>query len=385
MNICMVSRDFLPNIGGIASHVYELSKALVRLGHNVHVLQPGYGTKHSVKLEVLDGIKVHRLFSSGRVRGWRFIVLLRRTRQYWKELLLRERIDILHWHVMISGSFETKVMIAAIPKIFTNHSSGYLEMVEKVWGRWYLRWLLRHAGRVIAPSEELAAKSSWTGYPAHQVYYIPNGVDCDKFRPNLDGVQARADLNIDKDSLFILCPRRLQPKNGVIYMVEAMPYIKDSVENNTKLVIAGGNYHEERLRIEDRITRNGTKLDIIFLGNVPNEHMPTLYAAADIVVLPSLMEAVSISGLEALASGKPLVGTRVGGLPAIIDDGVTGLLVPPRDSRALANAIVSLNNDPDKRHRMGASGRAKVEHEFIWTVIANRTLEVYQTVLKGKE
>lgn len=379
----MISRDFLPNVGGIAAHVYELSRALVQQGHHVHVVKTGYGKSPTVTVENLDGIQVHRLFSPGRIRRWRFITLLRQVRRYVRDLLGGEQIDILHWHVLISGSYESRFLDAAVPSVFSNHSSVYLEMVEKPWTRLYLRWLLAHADYIIAPSEELAEKTSRIGYPSNRVEYIPNGVDIQKYTPAVDGAKVRADLGLSRDAILVLCPRRLAPKNGVIYLVQAFPAVKRALSIQVKLLIAGGGFPRERKRIQKQIASDGTMNDIALLGNVHNDRMPALYAAADIVVLPSLIEAVSIAGLEAMSTGKPLVGTNVGGIPVIIEEGVTGHLVPPRDPHALAAAVLALSKNPDKRRRMGEAGRQKVEREFRWDIIAQRTVNIYKRVLQG--
>jgi glycosyltransferase involved in cell wall biosynthesis len=112
--------------------------------------------------------------------------------------------------------------------------------------------------------------------------------------------------------------------------------------------------------------------------------MPDLYRAADLSVLPSLAEATSIAGLEAMATGLPLVGTDVGGIPIIIEDKATGLIVSPRDPNAMAKALGQLIADADVRRRMGAAARAKVQREFTWPVIVEKTVEVYRAVLAAR-
>ena len=129
------------------------------------------------------------------------------------------------------------------------------------------------------------------------------------------------------------------------------------------------------------LAENGMLDRTIFLGSVANSEMPDLYRAADLSVLPSLAEATSIAGLEAMATGLPLVGTDVGGIPTIIEDKATGLIVPPRDPDAMANALGQLISDADLRRRMGAAARAKVEREFTWPVIVRKTVEVYRACL----
>jgi glycosyltransferase involved in cell wall biosynthesis len=114
-----------------------------------------------------------------------------------------------------------------------------------------------------------------------------------------------------------------------------------------------------------------------FLGSVSNADLPPLYKAAWVSILPSLYEAVSLSGLESLACGVPVVGTRVGGIPEIVLDGITGILVPPRSPEALAAAILDLVGNAERRHAMGEEARRLVVREYTWEIIAKRTLEFY--------
>jgi glycosyltransferase involved in cell wall biosynthesis len=114
------------------------------------------------------------------------------------------------------------------------------------------------------------------------------------------------------------------------------------------------------------------------------DEMPAVNAMADLVVIPSLMEAVSLSALEAMASGKPVIATEVGGLPEIIKDEVTGLLVPPRDPTALADAIVRLHSDYSLRNSLASQGRALAVERYSWDFIAKKTLTFYRGLLEAR-
>jgi glycosyltransferase involved in cell wall biosynthesis len=150
---------------------------------------------------------------------------------------------------------------------------------------------------------------------------------------------------------------------------------------DVQFLIVGGGFPEERARFESMLAVEGQRHDVFFTGNVPNTAMPRFYALATIATLPSLMEATSISGLEAMSSGLPLVGTNVGGIPEIIDDGVSGLLVEPRRPDQLAAAYLRLLGDADLRTRLGAGARARVEREFAWPAISARTVAVYERAI----
>ena len=117
---------------------------------------------------------------------------------------------------------------------------------------------------------------------------------------------------------------------------------------------------------------------VVKLGQVPSDDMPSYYRAADFSVLPSLVEATSIAGLESMASGVPLIGTNVGGIPAIIQNEIDGLLVPSEDPHALAQAIRSMIGDPDKRRVMGDRAREATISRFSWDIISRKTTEIYE-------
>jgi glycosyltransferase involved in cell wall biosynthesis len=112
-----------------------------------------------------------------------------------------------------------------------------------------------------------------------------------------------------------------------------------------------------------------------------NDDLPSYYADADVVAIPSLKEATSIAGLEAMASACATVATNVGGLPEILQDNITGLLVPPCDPKALASAIERLIKAPDLRRRLGQAARARVEKEFTWEHAARETVRAYERAI----
>lgn len=116
----------------------------------------------------------------------------------------------------------------------------------------------------------------------------------------------------------------------------------------------------------------------MFLGNVANVNMPPIYRSADILVLPSFMKETSITVLESRACGLPLVGTRVGGIPVLIDDESTGLVVEPGDPAGLAQAIHHLAADADLRHSMGERVRQRTADLFSWNRIADETVAIYR-------
>ena len=132
--------------------------------------------------------------------------------------------------------------------------------------------------------------------------------------------------------------------------------------------------------IEDKDVR----ASVVLLGDIPHTEIQKYYQISDIVVLPSLMEATSLSGLEAMSCGKPLLGTDVGGIPEIIEDGKNGCLVPPENEKKIADALNVMLNDRERLNKMGKYGRFLATERFSWHQVAENTLAVYEQVLRNR-
>ncbi len=383
MKILFLTSDFLPNIGGMATHAHELARALVRNGNEVHLVNPVYGNGKRT-IEKIDGITVHRLYFPLEIPKLKHLLYILGVRRYVIDLLVNDGFDVLHFHDLTPNCWTTKFFVSKLPVVWTNHTSNYLEYYETTKGRTRIRRYLGHIDAVIGPSMELAEKSKAIGLPDEAIFYIPNGVDARKFNPNADPGDLPERCGVNPSRPVIICPRRLEPKNGVEYFIRSVPRVLREFPD-TQFLIVGGGFPEERIRFEEMLTEWKCRPSVIFTGNVPNTDMPAYYGMADIAVLPSLMEATSISGLEAMASGLPLVGTRVGGIPEIVVDNETGILVEPRDHEALADAIVKLLANPELCMRLGESARRRVESTFSWLQIARQTADVYEFAISRRQ
>jgi glycosyltransferase involved in cell wall biosynthesis len=276
-------------------------------------------------------------------------------------------IEVLHVHGIRPLTASRRL---PVPVVFTNHSSGFLKRVAK--GARQQRRMndrMAHLCHVLAPSRELAEKTREVGF-AGPVDYIPNGVDIAKFQSGPSDSQA--EWQVPANTPVMLLARRLVEKNGVTVFANSLTHLTDLP---WVAVFAGDG--SERANVEQILARGGIADRCRLLGNVPNSKMLPIYRAADISVLPSFMEATSITGLESMATGLPLVGTNVGGIPELIQAGETGLLVPPGNPIALANALRSLLVDRELRFRMGQAGRQRAVNYFSWDSIAAQTVEIY--------
>jgi len=378
MRIAMITADYLPDVGGIASHVVELSKALVGDGHDVRVW---FWDPHDRETVSTDTVPTERLYPQPYRLGPSVIRQSRGLAATLRAKIAQWRPEILHVHTMAPLSLAMRWLGSSedYRRIFTNHSSGYLNLVKTWPGRRRARFYCGAFDGLLAPSQQLLDESMILGIPSGRCAYIANAVDPEKFAP-ADRTVARAELGLDPSRPVILSTRRFAVKNGVRYLAEALGLIRQAIPD-VLCVFCGDACDEQEWHAVQAIVEGRKLSDCVrFEGAVPNDRIRRYLAACDVVVLPSLMEATSISGLEAMSAARPLVGTRVGGIPDLIVDGRTGVLVEPRDVVGLAEAIVRVLRDCD-REAMGQAARHRVLEEFTWQRVAERTLEFYRGIL----
>ena len=359
----MISMDYPPSVGGIAAHVYELSNALKKIGCSVSVATLRLN-KEQKKEEIIDGIKIYRF--SLKYIGFFYGLQIN---NFVKKLLINNSFDIIHIHGIRPLEFYD---IKDIPLVYTNHTSGYLKRIKKGGYRiLLLKKLFDKPKLFLAPSEELLAVPF--KFNAKKVF-ISNGVISDKFTRNIEIRKTlRAKLEIKDDDILAIVTRRMVWKNGVNFLALATKYIKN---DKLKILFIGDGEQFEEI---NSILEKNFKNRYILLGSKKHNEIIDYYSAADLSILPSLMEATSISGLEAMAASLPLVGTNVGGIPVIIKDGENGCLCESENPIDLAEKIDKLLHSNIKE--MGQKSKDMVNKYFDWNEIAKETLEQYKSIL----
>jgi glycosyltransferase involved in cell wall biosynthesis len=236
------------------------------------------------------------------------------------------------------------------------------------------RWALRHFDRVATASGPVAEILSRSKVPAHKLKTIPNGVDLEPFREPAPSL--RHDFEAGSNRLVGFVGRLVAGKGGDILLSAAQQVL--AAFPNVKFVFAGEG--AARAEWEALAARLGIASKVLFAGR--RDDMPAVYAALDIVALPSYQEAMPMCLLEALAAGRPVVATAVGAVPKVIVPGVTGLLCEPGDARALAMSLLRLLRDPELARTMGMHGRAHVARHFAAEVVGRSYLGLYQEALQ---
>ncbi|MGH2617075.1 MAG: glycosyltransferase, partial [Thermomicrobiales bacterium] len=250
--------------------------------------------------------------------------------------------------------------------------------------------LLSLADGIIAANPDERADLIWRmGVPTEKVCTIPPGVDLELFRP-LPRAAARADLGIAPDEQVVLFVGRIDPIKGVDTLIEAAEIIvsRRSLATPPTFLIVGGDLGDDGypegplVNVADAIAAKGLSEQVRLVGSQPQNLLPLVYAAADVVAVPSRYESFGLVAVEALACGVAVVASRAGGLRFTIDEGSTGFLVKPQSPAALADALETILADDGLRAAMSAAARPSVDR-YDWSHIASQVLHVYQRLAAG--
>src|SRR5215207_6001201 len=382
-----------------ATYVHDINRHLVRRGHSVTVVTPGDPSLS--REDMFDGVRIVRFplnlpadLTYGRVAQSRVSWLGRFARvavmanylEAQHRAIMAEaresRTDVIHahWAIPTGPAAVLAARKLGVPSVITMHGGDVYVNPEQGYDfptRWYvrpaLRWTLRHAGALTAITEDCRQHALRAGAPADHIRLVFNGTDLRRFSPSDNG---RAELQYGPHMIFAC--RQLFPRKGIRFLLEAAAQLKPRFPD-LKVVLAGDGF--ERPDLIALAERLGIARDVTFLGWVPNSELPQYYRAAALSVIPSLEEGFGIPAAEAMGCETPVVASDAGGLPEVVEHGVTGLIVPRGDSSALAEAIGSLLADPVRRARMGRAGRERALRMFDWDRTAQQFEGIYATVM----
>jgi glycosyltransferase involved in cell wall biosynthesis len=338
-------------------HTQKWARFFTERGNDVHVI--------SFRPAAIAGVQVHHVIAPLGKLGY----LLGASRV--RKLVRRIAPDILHaqhatsyglvgamsgYHPYIISSWGSDV-------IWSPHQSFLFDIM--------LHYNFRQADAVTATSHMLAEATATFCPPGTEVHVIPFGVDSNAFAPSPRTHQDRSPI--------IGTVKTLRPRYGIRELILAFQRIANAFPTARLIIVGGGEQHTElqtllgNLNLENRIT---------LTGQVSHEYIPTYLHSFDIFVVPSLTdrESFGVAAVEASASGLPVIASRVGGLPEVVLNGKTGLLVPPGDIDALANAMSRLLADPALRAQMGQAGRQFVLKHYRWEDNAKLMEQLYNEI-----
>jgi glycosyltransferase involved in cell wall biosynthesis len=345
--------------GGATEHITLLSRGLREAGVKVLLATAGGKCSDALREAGVEIIESRLAVSSP---ANLFIASAQLAR-----VVRSRRVSLIHSHHRF-GNLVGRLASrrAGVPLVVTVHEFRYNQ-----------RWLGKAlAGdRTIAPSAALARHlHSHYGFDPGTIAVIPNALSIDEDNPCILG---RLPPNRDsKEALAVGYIGRLSAEKGVRYFVESIPLAAKECPE-TRYLVFGGGPEEDELRVFARRLNIGDST-LSFRGWCdPREAM----AGLDVVVIPSLEEGFGYVALEAMRASLPVVASSVGGLPEIIADRESGLLVPPRDPAAIAAALCALTRDPEMRLRLGRRGHAILVERFSLERMLRATIQVYESVL----
>jgi glycosyltransferase involved in cell wall biosynthesis len=291
--------------------------------------------------------------------------------------LRRHEIDLVHAHMYRAEVVGVRAALAAgTPVIMATVHSSRVRSVEDVAA---LAALTPAMDRLIVPSASIEAKVRAEGRGGAPFATIPNGVDLSRFEGPAPGCALRHQFGVPHDAVLVGVVARLEPEKGHRHLVSAWPSVVARAPD-TWLAIVGEGSECAALREQVAALPARARERIVFTGR--RDDISAVTGDLDVAVLPSLREAQGISILEAMARRKPVVASAVGGIPEVVTDGLDGLLVPPGDPAALADAIVRVATFPALRERLGDAGYATVAERFSIDAQVRRIEEIYDEELQ---
>ncbi len=393
--------------GGQNVYVDEVSRNLARQGYAVDVFTRRDHPDMPEISEYAPGVRVVNLVAGPlqprpKDELWPFMPEFR-------DSLLRfiehdeTHYDLLHGNFWMSGWVATQLRQRLnIPVVQIFHALGktkrrYQKKVDTSPGDRIKIELdvIRQADRIIAqcPSERSELVDDYSADPT-KVAIIPSAVNTRIFTP-VDSAEARQHIGLSPEEKVIVYVGRMLPRKDIRNIVRALALLlqssiatKNTPASSITLLVVGGETREpdpsatpEIAELQKLAAQLGIAEHVRFIGKRQPDELRYYYSAGDVVVTTPWYEPFGLTPLEAMACGRPVIGSAVGGITSTVVNGETGFLVPPRDPEALADRLQQLLNQPELCRRMGLLARKRVKREFTWSIVAMRTGALYETLM----
>jgi glycosyltransferase involved in cell wall biosynthesis len=370
MRIAMMLESDGP--GGAEMMVFRLSEELRSRGHTIIPVGPMNGIGWLGDLFRGAGVstevfRLRRAIDPGCVRG-----LVQLFRQH--------RIDAVHSHEFAMAVYGTAASrLLGLPQIITMH--GGFTVCRALRRRIALRWAMRGADETVMVSRATRRQfATDLGVKEQDFTVIPNGVPV----RGGDSTKVREEFGVRPGECVLLAVGTLERHKGHRVLLEAMArLVGRGLSVPWKLIIAGGRGGDQHEALLEFVEDEGLDGQVHIVKN--RNDISDLLAMADIFVMPSLWEGLPMALLEAMTAGKAVVASATSGIPEAIDDGREGLLVPPGDVRALADALASLLSDRDQRAALGEAAMVRAHRDFTIQVMADRYEALYREALTARQ
>jgi glycosyltransferase involved in cell wall biosynthesis len=394
MNVLMVTSSYPKFPGDVtAPFIESIARGVAARGHAVDVVLPQHpelrrGADEPVRFFPYHYVPVDAWARWGYAQSLEADVRVRSSvlaiaplvawalRREIAARLLARRYDVVHAHWVVPNAVLVRGIVKAhgLPFVISLHGSDAYVAARSGWLGRLTRWSFDDAERVTACSDELRTRAVALGAEGPRTLTVPYGVDVHSFRPDRPTAGIRERLGVRADSFLVIAVGRLVEKKGFEYLIDAA-----ARTGGVELAILGDG--DLRASLSARAQQVGARVQ--FPGFLDREATASALAAADVVVVPSVVDSGgNVDGLpntllEAMAAGRPIVASRVAGIPDVIADERNGLLVPPKDPSALSAALRRLLREPETRERLARAAREHAVERLSWEATARRFEECY--------
>lgn len=289
-------------------------------------------------------------------------------------LLKKEKITVVHTHMYKANTpGRIAALLRGVPVIIANEHN--IDTWKSKSQHRIDRILAHFTDKIISVSDAVRKFYIEKGIPSEKILTIHNGIKLEKFKITLNMDRKKRELGLKPSSVVIGTVGRLEPQKGHKYFLEAASLIKREIPDAQFLLVGSGSL---KGKLREYIRRMGLEDDTILTGF--RKDIPEILATMEVFILPSLREGFSISLLEAMASGKPIVATSVGGNQEVICDGECGFLVSSKDSESIARRAIKILKNEELKKRLKRNAQEKVK-EFSIEKMASKTIELYSKML----
>lgn len=379
IKILVITPYFYPKIGGVEKHTYNLYKGLKKkYNYEIVVITSNHESK-KYKEEILEGMKIYRLASQFKVSN---TPVNFKWKKQIKEIIKKENPNMIMAHSPVPFISDVTILSNKnLPVILKYHSGSmkkekrsFTNILIYIYEKVLLPMVLNKSNYIICTSD-FVKNNFLKGYNNKSITITPS-VDVDKFKP-LEKSKTNKNFNI----LYVGRIDKTSRWKGIQYLLGSIKFISKNNSNILLTIVGDGDaieYYKSqvlKLKIEDYVE---------FKGSLSGNDLVKKYQETDVLVLPSTSEAESFGMvlIEAMACKKPVIGSKMGGIPYVIDDGENGLLVPPKNTQSLAGAIIKILENPKLAKQMGEKGYKKVKENFTLENQINETNKIILKVLK---
>jgi glycosyltransferase involved in cell wall biosynthesis len=350
--------------------VIELSKGLKK--KDCHPVVGVLRNSHNPHTEVIEEARANNVESIIFPCNGKFdMKVVSKIKQY----VIKEKIDIVHCHGYKSNIYGLLSSWKRVPIVATNHNWLTSRLRLKIYCYLDSLWI-RLFNRIVAVSEQIASDMMKYGVPSRKIEIIDNGIDLERFNVDTSAINVRRELGLDYNHRVIGAIGHLGYEKGYHYLLKAAGAIVHKEEAVKFLIVGDGIL---RSNLGELVAELGIKDSIIFAGY--RNDIPEILSVMDIFVISSIKEGLPMVLLEAMASAKPVIATKVGAIPKVIQHGKTGILVNPRDVSALTREIRLLLNDCQKARELGLNGYNYVKNALSADVMAQKYLSIYTSLV----